>query len=63
MKISTDLSQKIKVISLLSMIMVMYIHSINIYNNNVDIILNYSTEISAQLVVFLQLFVSDGILG
>ncbi len=61
MKISTEISSRIKVISLISMIMVMYIHSINIYNNNTEIILDYSTNISSQIVVFLQLFISDGI--
>lgn len=61
MKISTKISSRIKVISLISMIMVMYIHSINIYNNNAEIILDYSTNIYSQFVVFFQLFISDGI--
>jgi surface polysaccharide O-acyltransferase-like enzyme len=61
MKINVALSYKIKVISLILMIMVMYIHSINIYNNNTEIILNYSENISSQFVVFFQLFISDGI--
>jgi surface polysaccharide O-acyltransferase-like enzyme len=61
MKISTSLSHRIKVISLISMIMVMYIHSINIYSNSAEVILDYSTNLDSQLVVFIQLFISDGI--